>query len=142
MTFRKSVLVLTAGLFAALLLAAAPADAKRAKYLNDDQLTMLFSGAKVEAFVQTPCRGYPTGGTLTLTVYTGASRGLMLLALVDVDGVPMYIRILTTRFDAGGVFSLSGPAPPALAGHTLTFEAAGINPTGKASLTNREVVRF
>jgi hypothetical protein len=47
MKFLKSVLVLTVGLFAGLLLAASPAEAKRAKDFNDAQIKLLFSGAEV-----------------------------------------------------------------------------------------------
>ena len=47
MKFLKSVLVLTVCLFAGLLLAASPAEAKRAKDFNDAQIKLLFSGTEV-----------------------------------------------------------------------------------------------
>ena len=66
MTIRKSVLVLTAGLFVVVMVFHAGTSLAATETLNQKQLQLLFSGAKVEAFGQTPCRGYPTGGTLTL----------------------------------------------------------------------------
>ena len=47
MKFLKSVLVLTVGLFAGLLLAASPAAAERVGNYNDAQLKLLFSGTEV-----------------------------------------------------------------------------------------------
>lgn len=66
MKFPKSVLVLTAGLFAAVVLAASPAEAKPAKNFNDAQLKLLFSGSKIEATGQAICRTYPAVGDVSL----------------------------------------------------------------------------
>ena len=44
----RPIYAITLCLCASLMIVAAPADAKRAKFLNNDQLTLLFSGSEVE----------------------------------------------------------------------------------------------
>ena len=73
---------------------------------------------------------------------TGQPSGLTLLAVIDINGNPVFLKVTTGKFDSSGLWTLSGQAPPAISGNVITFLSFGIAPTGKADLTNLEVVTF
>ena len=80
------------------------------------------------------------GSALSLTVWTGQASGLAMLAAVDINGTPTFTRVLSGKFDGNGTWSLSGTVPSSLAGNVITFLAFGIAPSGKAEVTNTEIV--
>ena len=83
------------------------------------------------------------GATLTLTTWTGKPTGLAILAVVDINGTPMFVKVTQGNFDSSGLWALSGTAPSSLAGNVVTFLSFGIAPTtNKATLTNQEAVTF
>ena len=83
------------------------------------------------------------GGTVSLKTFGGAPFQLVLLAVVDVSGLPLYQPVALGGFDAFGEFTISGPAPPEVSGLSITFESIGFGQiSSKAVRTNREVVQF
>jgi len=66
--------VLTLFLFAGLMMAVSPAEAKRAKYYNNDQLTLLLSGSKAATEAGGCSTGFDTGSaTLTFSFGSGGT---------------------------------------------------------------------
>jgi hypothetical protein len=82
------------------------------------------------------------GATLTFTTWTGAASNLALLALIDIDGVPMFLPAAFSAFDTSGVWSLSVTVPPGLSGNVLTLQTYGFVPTGKVQASNQMAVAF
>ena len=77
-----------------------------------------------------------------LTTWTGQPSGLVLLAAVETNGTPLFVKIAIRAFDATGLWSLAETVPPGLSGIVATFLSFGIEPTGKVGLSNLEVVTF
>ncbi len=67
---------------------------------------------------------------------------MALLAVVDINGTPLFLTVAFGTFDASGLWSLGGTVPPGLSGNVVTFQSLGFPPTGKLALTNREAVTF
>jgi Tol biopolymer transport system component len=84
----------------------------------------------------------PAGAMLTFTTWTGQSYGATLLAVVDVNGTPMFLPVMPGTFDAAGVWPLSVFVPTGLAGNVCEFETFGIAPNGKVDYTEPFAVSF
>ncbi len=82
------------------------------------------------------------GATLTLTSWGGQPGGPALLAAVDINGTPLFLKIAFGTFDATGLWSVADTVPPGLSGIVATFLGIGIAPTGKVDLTNLEAITF
>ncbi len=83
-----------------------------------------------------------TGDAITLTTWTGLPGGASLLAVVDVNGTPLFVVMALGFFDADGLWTLTGTVPPGLSGNLVLFETLGIEPTGKVGISNEEAVTF
>jgi hypothetical protein len=79
---------------------------------------------------------------ITLTTWTGQPSGLALLAVVGVDGMPLFIPAALSTFDGAGVWSFSDTAPPGLSGIEMALQSFGFVPTGKAQGSNSVTVTF
>ena len=82
------------------------------------------------------------GATITFTTWTGEPSGLALLAVVDVDGTPLFVPALLATFDGGGVFGWATTVPAGLAGSVWTLQSFGFVTTGKVAASNTVAVRF
>jgi hypothetical protein len=82
------------------------------------------------------------GATLTFTTWTGDASNLALLALIDIDGAPMFLPVVISAFDANGVWSFSVTVPSGLSGSVWTFRSYGFVPTGKIQASNDVAVTF
>ena len=65
-----------------------------------------------------------------------------LLAVVDVNGTPVFLNLLSGSFDGTGTLALSGITPPGLSGLTVDFLGLGIAATGGLGLSNVVEVLF
>ncbi|MSR48210.1 MAG: hypothetical protein EXS13_14315 [Planctomycetes bacterium] len=65
------------------------------------------------------------GDTLTFTASGGAPDELVMLAAVDVDGVPTFLEVDLGTFDSDGRRVLAVSVPPCLDGLTVGFRAIG-----------------
>jgi Tol biopolymer transport system component len=83
-----------------------------------------------------------TGATLTFTTWTGGASDPALLALIDTDGVPMFVLVSLSTFDGNGVWSFAATVPPGLSGSVLMLQTYGFVPTGKAQASNEVAVTF
>jgi hypothetical protein len=83
-----------------------------------------------------------SGVTLTFSTWTGKLSAAALLVVIDVNGTPMFQPAVAGSFDGAGVWSLSGPVPPGLAGVVVTFETLGFVSTGKVDESNPFEVAF
>src|SRR5688572_18905026 len=84
----------------------------------------------------------PPGATLSLSMWIGAPAGLVLLAVVDFDGTPMFVPALLGTFDAFGGWTHSETIPPGLSGTVWTLQGFGIVANGRAAASNLEVLSF
>jgi Tol biopolymer transport system component len=82
------------------------------------------------------------GATLTFTTWTGDASNLAMLALIDVDGAPIFLPAAISSFDAGGVWPFSATVPSGLTGSVWTFRSYGFVPTGKVQASNDVAVTF
>jgi Tol biopolymer transport system component len=82
------------------------------------------------------------GATLTFSTWTGDASNLALLALIDIDGVPMFLPAVLSTFDANGVWSFSAAVPPGLSGSVMMLQTFGFVPTGKVQVSNDVAVTF
>ena len=73
---------------------------------------------------------------------TGQPLGAALLAVVDVNGTPLFIPIAIGSFDPDGLWAVSGTVPAGLAGSVVTVRGFGIAPADRAEGTNPEAVIF
>jgi len=82
-----------------------------------------------------------TAGTaMTLTTFTGRAGGPALLAVVEVNGTPVFQPITLAIFDAIGLWTLPVSVPPGLSGNAVTLVTAGIAPAGSVEVSNLEQV--
>jgi Tol biopolymer transport system component len=86
--------------------------------------------------------GVAAGATLTLASWRGEPAGVTLLALVDIDGVPLFVPALVSTYDAAGGWSLATTVPPGLSGSVLTLRSYGFVPTGKVQASNDAAITF
>ena len=79
---------------------------------------------------------------LTADVWTGGANALFLIALTDLDGVPMFVQFVFSTFDASGHFAVSDAVPddPTLVGSDFTFSAWGFDTIGKLRDTNSQTM--
>jgi hypothetical protein len=82
------------------------------------------------------------GATLTFSMWTGDASNLALLALMAIDGIPMFVPASISTFDGNGVWSFSDTVPAGLSGMEMTLQAYGFVPTGKAQASNEVTVAF
>jgi hypothetical protein len=92
----------------------------------------------LEADPQSPT----AGATLTFNTWRGKANGLGLLVATDLDGTPLFVPVVSSAFDANGLWTLSATDPSGLAGNDITFETFGIIETGKVNVSNTVVVSF
>lgn len=81
-----------------------------------------------------------TGASLLLTTWKGLVGGKALLAVVGVNGVPLFQPAASGSFGGDGLWSLSRVVPPGIAGNVVTLQGFGFAPTGGLDLTNHETV--
>jgi cold shock CspA family protein len=84
----------------------------------------------------------PAGVTLTFATWSGQANGPSLLVAIDVNGTPMFTPLVSSSFDAVGVWMLSATVPAGLSGSVITFETLGIIRTGKVDISNPFAVSF
>jgi hypothetical protein len=82
------------------------------------------------------------GATLTFTTWTGDASSLALLAVVDVDGAPMFLPAVSSTFDGQGLWTFSVTVPSDVAGSVWTLRSYGFAPTGKVQASNDAAVAF
>jgi hypothetical protein len=83
------------------------------------------------------------GETFTKTLRTGIAGNLGLIALVGVNGIPLFLPILgPTTFDATGTIGYQVTVPPGLAGLTLDYLGFAIDARGKVAASAVERVVF
>jgi hypothetical protein len=83
------------------------------------------------------------GETFTKTLRTGITGNLGLIALVGVNGIPLFLPILgPTTFDATGTIGYQVTIPAGLAGLTLDYLGFAIDARGKVAASAVERVVF
>ncbi|MEW6743362.1 MAG: FG-GAP repeat protein [Planctomycetota bacterium] len=82
------------------------------------------------------------GDLLTLSTFYGNPSEPALLAIVGVNGVPVFQRVAVGSFGADLKWQLSDTVPPGLSGVLLTFQAFGMTRCGNPDATNEERVYF
>ena len=82
------------------------------------------------------------GDSLRLHTRGGMPNGLVLVAAVDVDGIPIFWKLDIGRFDAAGHHSFGGTVPDGLSGIVAQFQSYGFRHPGKLVASNRETVTF
>lgn len=82
----------------------------------------------------------PRGQSLSLTMWTGKPGDPLVLALVDVSGVPLFQPVASGRFGVRGSWSVAGTPPAALQGTVVTFLGLGVAPSGRLERTGRQAV--
>lgn len=80
------------------------------------------------------------GDTVTATARHGVPGKPALLAIVVVDGVPVFIDVLLATFDGAGELAVAADVPPGLAGLELDVQAWGIDAAKK--LVTTAIVRL
>jgi hypothetical protein len=79
---------------------------------------------------------------LQLTIYEGPADNPVALFVVAVNGLPLFLPVLSSHFAANGNFALWGNVPEGLAGSTLTVRGAGIGQFGFGVQTNDLTLTF
>jgi len=75
-------------------------------------------------------------------VRQGGANAPLLLAAVAVDGVPTFVDLGLTTFDANGEFAISETIDPGLSGSSITLLAFGIAANGDLLVTNEQTITF
>jgi hypothetical protein len=75
-------------------------------------------------------------------VRQGGANAPLLLAAVAVDGVPTFVDLGLTTFDANGEFAISEIIDPGLSGSSITILAFGIAVNGDLLVTNEQTITF
>jgi FG-GAP repeat len=65
-----------------------------------------------------------------------------LLVINSVNGLPIFVPVLTGTFDATGSWIVSGTAPPGLTGFAVSFRAYARTSTGRIIDTANELIEF
>jgi Tol biopolymer transport system component len=82
------------------------------------------------------------GSTLTLSLWQGGSGTQLMVAIVGLNGVPLFSPLVFSNFDVNGVWTLSNTVPAGLSGNSLTLQAFGFIPSGKPDSSNPATIRF
>ena len=82
------------------------------------------------------------GDVITSHGYRGKPGGILLLAVVTVNGVPVFFPVQWSRFDDQGRYHREVVTPPGLAGVELELQLFGEAPQGGTFASNREPIRF
>jgi hypothetical protein len=84
-----------------------------------------------------------TGATLDRSVREGTPGTLLMIAIIDVSGTPIFFNASGIRsLDSCGELLLSDAIPGIVSGLTLTYQTLLAPPGGGIQLSNREVVEF
>jgi len=82
-----------------------------------------------------------TSGVRFLTC--GGVAGLpVLLAAVDLNGIPIFVRLAIGSFDAQGQWPFGGTVPSGLEGLVADFQSFGFYQPTKVGMSNRAKVTF
>ncbi len=82
------------------------------------------------------------GGGVAFSTCGGGGGAAGMLAIVDVNGAPVFGVVALDVFDARNEWVLSEVVPPGLSGYVLTFQSFGFARSGNATATNRRTVQF
>ncbi len=82
------------------------------------------------------------GDMLYFTTCGGLSSQLALLAIVEVNNLPLFVPITLGTFDGGGQWSFTAIVPPGLQGLVAEFQSFGFYSSGRAGLSDRELIEF
>ncbi|MSR47134.1 MAG: hypothetical protein EXS13_08725 [Planctomycetes bacterium] len=80
------------------------------------------------------------GDSVTANVSGGETTALWMLVLVDVDGVPLFLPLLTDALDEFGSYELSDDVPTGLSGSTFTLIAYTLKYAGPRLVVSNAVV--
>ena len=101
------------------------------------------SGAQVSfLFTATPHIPVPAGGTVALTTGGGIDLHPVLVALVDVNGTPVFTQVAVATFDPSGVLMQTATVPTGLSGITATFQSFTLDANGRLEASNRDALTF
>ncbi len=78
--------------------------------------------------------------TVTGTVQQGGANAPLLLAALEIDGVPTFVDFGLYAFDGAGVFTASETIDPSLSGHSFTLAVWGIIAGGDLLQTNLQTI--
>src|SRR5262249_55630794 len=102
-----------------------------------------------DVFVHGPCLTLeatppspPAGATLTFRTWTAQSGSQALLAVVDVNGTPMFVPAALMNFDPNGYWETYGYVPSGLKGYDFTFVSYGHSASGSVEESNPAIVAF
>lgn len=82
------------------------------------------------------------GQSVSLTTSGGPSGNLAALFATAFDGTPIFLLTALGTLDGQGIWNVSGPVPPGLSGHSVTFESFTVGFTGKLAKTQLMTLNF
>lgn len=78
--------------------------------------------------------------SITATVQQGGNNALLLLAALEVNGVPTFLDLGLYNFDAAGVFTATDTIDPSLSGMSFKLGVWAIAASGKLLQTNTQTI--
>jgi hypothetical protein len=84
----------------------------------------------------------PAGGTVALTTGGGIDLHPVMVALVDVNGTPVFAQVEVATFDPSGVLMQTATVPSGLSGITATFQSFTLDANGRLEASNRDALTF
>lgn len=101
------------------------------------------SGGQVSfLFTATPHIPVPAGGSVALTTGGGIALHPVMVALVDVNGTPLFTQVAVATFDPSGVLLQTATVPTGLSGITATFQSFSLDASGRLEASNRDALTF
>lgn len=85
---------------------------------------------------------FASGDSLVLDSRQGIPGQLASMWLLDVNSIPIALRLAMGTYDGAGSFAISGTVPPGLAGIDLGLIAFGLDPAGHLHRSARTDVEF
>ena len=82
------------------------------------------------------------GESFDLDVFCGPPGNLLDLAVIDVDGAPVFLSVIFAGFGANHQVNLKPTTPPGLSGLDVTLMALAIRDCGKVVLSNTVTLTF
>ena len=113
----------------------------RPKFADFDGMVRAYAGGKL--YFSTNFRSPAAGDTLSLQTAQGVAGNMTQSALVQADGVQVYVPLgPAVAFAADGTSTLAGIVPAGLAGHTFVLQTFAVDTQGKLLKSIPETIAF
>jgi VCBS repeat protein/FG-GAP repeat protein len=109
---------------------------------NGDQSGRLSLYLLDDLYLQIDPPAAAAGATVSLATSGGPPGALAMLVFRGFDSTPFFLPLSVGTFDSEGIWSLSGPVPPGLSGHTATLASYAIGFSGSVVDTQAMTLTF